>query len=51
MTAVDKTYLRAVPKVELHCHFEGTVQATTFAWPELDHIDSAGLRSPDEHAS
>jgi adenosine deaminase len=24
-------YLRAVPKVELHCHFEGTVRAATFA--------------------
>lgn len=25
------TYLRRVPKVELHCHFEGTVRAATFA--------------------
>jgi adenosine deaminase len=24
-------YLRRVPKVELHCHFEGTVRASTFA--------------------
>jgi adenosine deaminase len=24
-------YLRKVPKVELHCHFEGTVRAATFA--------------------
>ncbi|WP_007509586.1 adenosine deaminase [Pseudofrankia saprophytica] len=24
-------YLRSVPKVELHCHFEGTVRAATFA--------------------
>ena len=24
-------YLRRVPKVELHCHFEGTVRAATFA--------------------
>ena len=24
-------YLRKVPKVELHCHFEGTVRASTFA--------------------
>lgn len=24
-------YLRKVPKVELHCHFEGTVRARTFA--------------------
>ena len=24
-------YLRRVPKVELHCHFEGTVRAPTFA--------------------
>lgn len=25
------TFLRRVPKVELHCHFEGTVRAATFA--------------------
>ncbi|EIV96599.1 adenosine deaminase [Frankia sp. QA3] len=24
-------YLRSVPKAELHCHFEGTVRAATFA--------------------
>lgn len=24
-------FLRRVPKVELHCHFEGTVRASTFA--------------------
>lgn len=28
-------FLRAAPKVELHCHFEGTVRAQTFA--ELAH--------------
>jgi len=30
-------YLRHVPKVELHCHFEGTVRAATFAQLALRH--------------
>jgi len=31
------SYLRAVPKVELHCHFEGTVRASTFADLAAEH--------------
>ena len=27
----DQEHLRRVPKVELHCYFEGTVRASTFA--------------------
>jgi adenosine deaminase len=30
-------FLRRVPKVELHCHFEGTVRASTFADLALQH--------------
>ena len=30
-------YLRRVPKVELHCHFEGTVRASTFADLAREH--------------
>src|SRR5688500_6837354 len=31
MSVDYQEYLRRVPKVELHCHFEGTVRAATFA--------------------
>ena len=31
MSVDYQEYLRRVPKVELHCHFEGTVRASTFA--------------------
>ncbi len=38
-------YLRSVPKVELHCHFEGTVRAATFA--ELARRHDVTLPSED----
>jgi adenosine deaminase len=37
-------YLRRVPKVELHCHFEGTVRAATFADLAVRH----GVRLPTD---
>jgi len=37
-------YLRKVPKVELHCHFEGTVRAATFAALARKH----GVKLPTE---
>jgi adenosine deaminase len=38
-------YLKAVPKVELHCHFEGTVRASTFA--ELARKHGVALPTDD----
>lgn len=38
-------YLRRVPKVELHCHFEGTVRPATFA----DLARKHGVRLSDEN--
>jgi adenosine deaminase len=38
-------YLRRVPKVELHCHFEGTVRAATFA--DLARRHSIALPTDD----
>lgn len=38
-------YLRRVPKVELHCHFEGTVRAATFA--ELARTHEIALPTDD----
>jgi adenosine deaminase len=38
-------YLRRVPKVELHCHFEGTVRAATFA--DLARKHGTGLPTDD----
>lgn len=43
ITSFDQ-YLRRVPKVELHCHFEGTVRASTFAELARKH----GTRLPTE---
>ena len=41
MTGYDE-YLRRVPKVELHCHFEGTLRPATFADLARKHgIDAA----------
>ena len=39
-------YLRRVPKVELHCHFEGTVRPQTFA----DLAKKHGVELPTEDA-
>jgi adenosine deaminase len=39
-------YLRKVPKVELHCHFEGTVRPQTFA----DLAKKHGVELPTEDA-
>ena len=39
-------FLRRVPKVELHCHFEGTVRASTFA----DQARKHGVQLPTEDA-
>ncbi|MGH2500735.1 MAG: adenosine deaminase [Candidatus Limnocylindria bacterium] len=39
-------YLRRVPKVELHCHFEGTVRPQTFA----DLAKKHGVELPTEEA-
>jgi adenosine deaminase len=39
-------YLRRVPKVELHCHFEGTVRPQTFA----DLARKHGVELPTEEA-
>lgn len=38
-------FLRHVPKVELHCHFEGTVRAATFA--DLARKHDVGLPTED----
>jgi len=38
-------YLRKVPKVELHCHFEGTVRAATFA----DLARKHGVKLPTDN--
>jgi adenosine deaminase len=38
-------YLRRLPKVELHCHFEGTVRPATFA--DLAHKHGVGLPTED----
>jgi adenosine deaminase len=38
-------YLRSVPKVELHCHFEGTVRASTFA--DLARKHGVALSTPN----
>lgn len=40
-------FLRKVPKVELHCHFEGTVRAATFA----DLAKKHGVKLPTEDVS
>lgn len=37
-------FLRRVPKVELHCHFEGTVRPATFA----DHARKHGVALPTD---
>ena len=39
-------YLRKVPKVELHCHFEGTVRPQTFA----DLAKKHGVELPTDDA-
>jgi adenosine deaminase len=39
-------YLRRVPKVELHCHFEGTVRPQTFA----DLASKHGVELPTKEA-
>jgi adenosine deaminase len=39
-------YLRRVPKVELHCHFEGTVRPQTFA----DLAKKHGVELPTQDA-
>lgn len=44
MTAVSADWIRALPKVDLHCHLIGTVRATTFA--ELARREKIEL--PDE---
>lgn len=38
MTTVDAEVLRSLPKVELHCHLEGSIRASTL-------IELAGMRS------
>lgn len=41
-------YLRRVPKVELHCHFEGTVRAATFADLARKHGVQLAKDDPDQ---
>src|ERR1700694_6020759 len=37
--------LRALPKVQLHCHLEGTLRATTFRAPAARHGVDIGSRA------
>jgi adenosine deaminase len=41
-------YLRRVPKVELHCHFEGTIRAATFADLAGKHGVQLAKDDPDQ---
>lgn len=45
MSISYEEYLRRVPKVELHCHFEGTVRPQTFA--DLAHKHGVQLPTDD----
>jgi adenosine deaminase len=46
MSLTREEYLRGVPKVELHCHFEGTVRPQTFA----DLARKHGVQLPTDDA-
>jgi adenosine deaminase len=44
---VDPAFVRALPKVQLHCHLEGTVRAATFReLAELHGVESERLARP-----
>ena len=44
---VDDAFLRALPKVELHCHLEGSVPAATFLDLSARHGVKLPTRDPD----
>jgi len=46
---LDPAWIRALPKVQLHCHLEGTVRAATFRALAARHgVESARARGPLE---